>query len=252
MSLTGILAERENALTPIYNKEEDTYHFYSLEERLNAPILNWSDKFSKLLNESYIIGNYGQKNIFSYHYNEDGAHHNNGEIHINNAQLKEKNEIKSRFYSVEQTQTYFESIDRNLPIFKLWDKKIEDKNGKIEIKYRELSNHFHWLETEEIRQQVVLKSKNYNETEISDRLKIAQFESFDWSRLLDENYLQIGKILDRISLIEIEMNLTPMDIYTFNFFCRIYIEQLGAIFLPNKISYQAGKLSKVELIKISD
>ena len=47
-----------------------------------------------------------------------------------------------------------------------------------------------------------------------------------------------------------EMNLTALDIHQFNFFKRIYIMQLGGIFLPNKITFKAHGLAVVELIKI--
>lgn len=48
------------------------------------------------------------------------------------------------------------------------------------------------------------------------------------------------------------MALSPLDIHQFDFYCRIYLKDLGAIFLPNKIKYISDDLSVVELVKISD
>ena len=47
-----------------------------------------------------------------------------------------------------------------------------------------------------------------------------------------------------------EMNLNALDIYEFNFFKRIYLKQLAAYFLPNKITFKTNTLAVVELIKI--
>ena len=78
----------------------------------------------------------------------------------------------------------------------------------------------------------------------------AKFERLWWKNLINDYYSDFIKLLNNMKIYTCEMNLTALDLYEFNFFKRIYINQLGGYFLPNKITYKAGQRAIVELIKI--
>lgn len=240
----------QNALTPIIDKN-GVYRFYTLEERLEAPIVDWSKKFSRLLDEDYVIGEYGQNNRFTYKYNEDGQNHNDGNIEVNNVQLKDENTINSKFYGAEKELSLFQSINHLLPEFMLWKEDVKETDNGIEISYKEMKNHYHWLRVEEKIRGVKLTSKGFGTSGSNSKYKYADFEEFKWENIIDASYSSIGLILNQMSLIEVEVNLSAVDIHEFDFYSRIYIEELSSIFMPNKITYKPNKLAVVELIKIA-
>lgn len=240
----------QNALTPIIDKN-GIYRFYTLDERLNAPIIDWSDKFSRLLNEDYVIGEYGQNNRFTYKYNEDGEDHNDGNIEVNNAQLKDENIINSKFYSAEKELTLFNTISMLLPEFMLWKDDVKETDNGTEISYKELKNHYHWLEVKERNQGIKLTSKGLGGSANHNKFKYADFDIFKWQNIINESYSNIGDILNQMSLIEVEVKLTPLDVYQFDFYSRIYIKELSSIFIPNKITFKPNELAQVQLIKIA-
>lgn len=190
----------QNGLTPIL--KDGVYRFYTLDERLNAPVVDWSEKFSRLLNEEYVIGDYGIRNIFTYQYNQDGENHNNGTFTINNEQLPDSNEIDSKFYGAERETTYFETLSINLPVFLLWEESVKETDDGTEITYKELKNHYHWLKVEEVTGTFPMTSKGYNTTGTASVVKYAEFDELKWQNLISEHYSQIGKILSRMSMVE--------------------------------------------------
>ena len=79
---------------------------------------------------------------------------------------------------------------------------------------------------------------------------LSTFNGMRWDSLIKIYYGNFNNVLNHMRVYTCEMNLTALDIHQFNFFKRIYIMQLGGIFLPNKITFKAHGLAVVELIKI--
>lgn len=240
----------QNALTPIFNKKANAYKFYTLDERLNAPILEWSEKPIIFKNEKYDLGKFARNNTFKYKYNEDGDNHNDGVIKVENEQLKDVQNIESKFYSAEKDLTKSNVLGLNLPRILLWKKEIKESDNKTEVEYKELKNHYHWLKVKEMTGNIPLTSIAYGTTGSSNVVKYADFEPFEWNNIINENYKNIGKVINEMKINEYLIALSPMEIQEFDFFCRIYHEDLGAVFIPNRIKYESENLSLIELIKI--
>lgn len=96
-------------LTPFPDKYTDNIDFLTSQELLqNDEIYDWSNKNPKLLGSSYIIGDYGQRNLFKFRYNDENADHNNGSILIQNVNLPDQvTVIDSKTYSPERIKTQY-------------------------------------------------------------------------------------------------------------------------------------------------
>jgi hypothetical protein len=87
-------------LTPYKDKYTNNYVFKTLSEIVSTTgAIDWTDKFQNVVSEKYIYGDYAQKNLMQYKYNDD-ATYNDGSILINNQNIADsKVIIKSKLYS---------------------------------------------------------------------------------------------------------------------------------------------------------
>lgn len=73
----------------------------------------------------------------------------------------------------------------------------------------------------------------------------------NWNYYIDAHYPNIITLLENQKVLKVNMFLNVLDIYKFNFFSRIYLEQYGSYFYLNKINnWQKDKVVEVELIQI--
>lgn len=69
--------------------------------------------------------------------------------------------------------------------------------------------------------------------------------------LVNNYYSTIKGLLDNAKIIEVELNLTTLDIHELDFLTPVFIRHFGAYFYISKISnFRAGQLTKCELIKL--
>ena len=96
----------------------------------------------------------------------------------------------------------------------------------------------------------IIRGGDFNSDTFSFHPCVSTFNGMRWDSLIKIYYGNFNNVLNHMRVYTCEMNLTALDIHQFNFFKRIYIMQLGGIFLPNKITFKAHGLAVVELIKI--
>jgi hypothetical protein len=88
-----------------------------------------------------IYGDYAQKNLMQYKYNDDNATYNDGSILINNQNIADsKVIIKSKLYSPDLDLS--NNIGWSSKIYKLWNKEIKDTTT---INYKVLENRFYLM-----------------------------------------------------------------------------------------------------------
>ena len=248
--------------------DDERQHFYTIEERLyEAPVIDWSDKYIRYTNLEFHCSSssYSQKNFLKYKkYDEQEAIQTIGDgvIEVKDELLTFKRERLGKFFSeVNKDKGISHEEMPDLDNFWYWEKEIKEKedNGQKvnEVSYKQKDNRFHIF-------NVVAHSEGRIPTPIQGTIRegeainkgfdilpcYAKFERLWWKNLINDYYSDFIKLLNNMKIYTCEMNLTALDLYEFNFFKRIYINQLGGYFLPNKITYKAGQRAIVELIKI--
>ena len=245
------------SITPIRDRNSNKQNFYTLSERVNAPVINWSDKFIQVKEDKYHNTNYSQVNNFVYSKYDEQTNEqksNDYSLIFKDEYLSLYSEFKSKFFSAKNDLLAFKGL--KIPRFEFWQQEI--KNGKAEFK--EKNNRFHIFNAKRVNvpiNAVLTKQNEQNHTETikvnfnNNNPIVADFTLLKWENLLKSFYKDLPRLMEHPYIVTAEFALSEIDIYEFSFFSRIYVEQLGGYFLPNKIKYKAGALAEVEMIKIS-
>ena len=245
------------SITPIFDRKTNKEIFYTLSERINAPIINWSYKFVNIKEEKYHNNNYAQVNHFVYSKYDDQTNeqkNNDYDLKFIDEYLSMFIEIKSKFYGAKNEPLDFNGF--KIPRFEFWQQEL--KNGQVEFK--EKDGRFHLFKADSVNKNINAVITKHSEQNLNQSQKItfqhsnliiANFTNLKWFNLLNVYYKDLPRLLEHPYIVTAEFALNEIDIYEFSFFSRIYVEQLGGYFLPNKIKYKAGAVAEVEMIKIN-
>lgn len=256
-------------LTPMkLDIDDPVQHFFTVDERLNeAPLIDWTDQFVRVTNLEFHVptASYARRNHFLYKkYDEQenkqfGA---DGVMVINDDLLTFKKEREGKFFAgIDSDKRTNYNTYPPLDEFFFWEKEIKEKNEggqkKIEVEYKSKDNRFHifnvyWTGYDNVvsTTEGIISGGDFNSDTFSFHPCLSTFSGIRWDSLIKSYYGNFNNVLNHMRVYTCEMNLTALDIHQFNFFKRIYIMQLGGIFLPNKITFKAHGLAVVELIKI--
>ena len=256
-------------LTPMkLDIDDPVQHFFTVDERLNdAPLIDWTDQFVRVTNLEFHVptASYARRNHFLYKkYDEQenkqfGA---DGVMVINDDLLTFKKEREGKFFAgIDSDKRTNYNTYPPLDEFFFWEKEIKEKNEggqkKIEVEYKSKDNRFHifnvyWTGYDDLvsTTEGIIRGGDFNSDTFSFHPCVSTFNGMRWDSLIKIYYGNFNNVLNHMRVYTCEMNLTALDIHQFNFFKRIYIMQLGGIFLPNKITFKAHGLAVVELIKI--
>lgn len=240
-------------ITPIY--ERGVYTFYTLDERMyGAPMLNWTDKFVKV-KEIKFHSEYAKKNNFLYKkYADDSGHLQNdwdGRMYFADDTLVDRKDYSIGFYAPFNTRNNFgKSSLYELERMEFFSKEEKVENGITKVDYKEKTGRWHIFSRKKRNTSVVIIDIDDSKLRASS-IWVASAEDFKWNALLKNYHKSLHMLLEHPRILIAEFALNEIDIYEFSFFSRIYVEQLGGYFLPNKIKYKAGAVAEVEMIKIN-
>src|SRR5690606_15888673 len=93
-----------HALTPFVDVENKAIRFRTLDERLNAPVVDWSKKYvTKGRSEKYVYESYAQKNIIKHKYNDPNVDWADGVLLVENENQPEEKDLYNSFsYAPEE------------------------------------------------------------------------------------------------------------------------------------------------------
>lgn len=246
-------------LTPI-PQENNKVLFLTTDERINAEVINWSDKYNGRSKEEYLHGSYAQRNWYRYKYNSENSNYNDGFLEVRNQNLEdEKDSISSKVYTPEKDKINFPTsstsrFDSN--VYMIWQKEVqekEDENGNptTEIKYKDLSNRYYFIRSKENQNEI-----NLSYEIINDSIKVSGFAQEDYSDLsfseiVKNEYLSLDSLINnsRKHFIKLK-NLTPVDIQNLRFDVVYYFEQEQQYYILNKLPYQNTKENIGEFIRV--
>jgi hypothetical protein len=237
------------SLTPIRDRQTGVYDFFTLSERVNAPVIDWSSKFVRVKEVKYHSANYGQKNNFLYKkYDEENAYkqrNNDGVIHFDDKVLDDRKDFSSKFFSPLNDK------ENGMDVMEFFTKEVKKKeDGTTETEYKEKTGRWHVYATKEVKNEVTFSLRAKEEGGGVERYFVPNFEPFRWDNLLNTYYKDLPRVVERMYCVTVEMNLNEIDVMEFSFFSRIYVQQLGSYFMPNKIKYKTEGMTEVEMIKI--
>lgn len=255
LSLTEFLKETlwRFGLT-IFIDENNNYIFKTFDERLQSDVVDWSAKYSKRTNESYIPKSYGQSNNFLQNYNDKEGVYNNGTFSISNENLDNKKDLlKSKFFSPEKDFTIFYiNSGYNEIVYPtlLWQKEVSENSGTQEVKYKELTNRFYLLRSETIAQDAHLKSETLGVSDTVSSLPVARFLLTTFKDFIPKYYTNIDLLLNDFKMHKIEMLVNTIDFVNLDLDKIYYFEQEQNYYFLNKMQWQKGKLTNADFYRV--
>lgn len=241
------------SITPMYNSKTGEYWFYTLSERVNTDnVLNWTGKFVKVKEVKFHSQNYAKKNNFLYKkYDDNNGHIQedwDGRLFFEDETLADRKDFAVGFYAPKNKRLAINNVGLERMEFFAKEEKVE--NGQTKIEYKEKTGRWHIFLRKRLPVDAVVIEVGGKRYGIS-KVWAADGEPYKWNTLLSSFYKDLPRLMEHPYIVTAEFALSEIDIYEFSFFSRIYVEQLGCYFLPNKIKYKAGALAEVEMIKIS-
>lgn len=246
-------------LTPIPLADNKVL-FLTTDERINAEVVNWSDKYNGRVSENYIYGSYARKNNFRHKYNTENSSYNDGFLSVENKNIEdEKDIIQSKIYTTEEEKNTFKTSSSNsfeTNVYKLWNREIVQKVDEegievIDIKYKDLSNRYYF-----IRSIFNPGSINLISEKLIDNIELDGFAQENYNQLEFKNsvnhyYDSFQGILNDSRIHQIKLkNLSPVDVQNLRFDVVYYFEQEQQYYILNKLPYQAGKDNIGEFVRI--
>lgn len=235
-------------LTMFKDKYTNNLRFLTLQEIFQNDAIDWSSKFSRVVNENYIYGSYAQKNNLKYNYNDKEGTYNDGNIDVDNKNLPDsKDVIKSKIYSPEKENTIYLNVPHK--VYRLWDKEIKE-DGSIE--YKPLDKRYYFLRRNNTQgQQLTLRSEVLNQEGSTSVYNTESYYRLSFEDVVSDYYLPLQQLLNKAIIVNAELYLNDSDVVNVDFSRLVYIEQLGNYYLVNKIpNYVKGKVTKVELVRV--
>jgi hypothetical protein len=239
------------ALTPFMSRVGKNITFKTISEILDfTNSIDFSSKFVQLLDTLFVYQNYAKDNIFSYQYNTSGDNHNDSSLFVNNENLEEeKTAFRSKTYSAEAFLSEILNYGQ-FNVLKLWQKQVQD-NGSVD--YRGLNKRFYFCKSKEITENINIGSLELTNTGNNNKFFKAEFEQSNWNLLLSKYYEKYLSIIRRSKLRIVELFINEIDYQNLDFSRLIYIKQLSAYFLIDKVSnFVEGKPTIFHLLEIRD
>lgn len=245
------------ALVAIPDEQTNHVSFYTIDELLDESrgIINWSDKYVRRTNESYLLGNYQKNNWLRHKYNTEDVSYNDGNIPLNNANLDfETTLLTSKTYSPEELPVFLYKIPvpewvKVFPTL-IWQKEIkETSDGEIEISYKGLTGRYYWLK-KEVKTNAIFTSEQLGAGEVADYFNAASILDTTFSDLTSKYHQGHIRLLNDIKLHDIELSLSISDIVQVDFTRLYYFEQEASYYKLNKITWEEGKNAMGEFIRV--
>lgn len=246
------------SFTPFVDNNARHVHFEKLGNRLLVKqfnVVDWSGKYIRRVNETYVYDGYAQKNILRFKYNNEDDDYNDGSILVENQNIEDKKTLlQSKFYSPERLPTeikFSPTLDPEFfPKLKMWEKEIkeeEDAQGNTVqvIEYKGLTNRFHYVS----EQSAGLKPIKINGIQ-SNTFYRADLTGVLWPYIVNDKYGEIHRIFSDTRIHEIELALSAHEFATIDLNQLYYFGQEMQYYLLNKIIWESGKPAKGEFIRV--
>lgn len=224
--------------------------FMSLEERLDADFINWSDKYVRRKSESYIYENYAQNNYMKHKYNEEEADYFDGILQVDNKNLPiEKELYKSNIYApLEELVVYDKGGGNTYQVnnFKMFDIDVKEdpETGDLLADYKALKDRFY------IIQDVIANWTIYILGTPVTSFPLAITTGNTYNEIVINKYGRITELLKDARLHSFELHLSKWDVATLNLQKKYYFKQEAGYYLLNKLIYKTDQLCTGEFVRI--
>lgn len=237
---------RNGAIAVHDANNENHINFYTIKDRLDFPIEDWTKKYIDVISEEYIYQGYGQENRLTHEYEDEGDSYADGVIKIDNENIPASNEIyKSFSYPADKygrTYSYsFPPINLTYDVFLFKMFEIEETNtGEI---YKPLNSRSYFATKKQLNVQGIYINNNFH-------LSPPIADSFDMKKVKEEFYMEFEELPNDLKIKKIKLKLNALDLTKKLFEFKYYFKQENKFFLLNSLSVKDNGDAEGEFIEL--
>jgi hypothetical protein len=239
-------------LTPVYNSETNTVNFLTLDSRIDfANAIDMSHTFVERESETYTNG-YAQKNAFALKKNNDFNSDGDGFIFVPNVNLSDYKVIAQSviFAPDKKILTDFLGIKTNQ--YKIWETETKiNNNDEIEVSYKGLSGRFYFVRLKQNNGSFKFTSEKLADSQVVTSFPSAINDNTLFYESIFKNYFEYQKIFNNFRVHNIKQVLTFEDFQKTDLANPIFFKQENSYYICNKISFEEGKETLNEYVKIN-
>src|SRR5690606_6146403 len=237
------------ALTPFVDSENKHIEFLTLDERVSADAVDWTEKYIKRTNESYLYLDYAQQNWMRHKYATDLENFNDGELTIDNENLDEEKDIyQSISFSPDQRLSTFTDNGTNyrvprLPMFNV-EVKEDETTGDLIGTYKFISGRFFFVKSDPVTHTIYIDNNQV------DGFPLANINGNIFRDIVYEKYQAFNNFAEDAKVHDIELALSLSDILRLDLSKLYYFENEATYYILNRLSYKTGQKTKGEFLKV--
>lgn len=233
------------ALTSFVDVESKTIKFLTLNERLDAEVVDWSSKYVRRTNETYLYRDYAQKNYFRHKYSSEFEDFNDGVLNVPNENLDEEATIyQSNSFSPDENFSDFTDSGEEYPITRLpmFEVEVKEVGGEIDLKYKFIKDRFFFVKSQQSDRDIYIDGNlqnGYPSVSVGD----STFKNIFFTK-----YASFGLLSEQAKVHEIELALSVSDIIHLDLSKRYRFDNEAAIYILNRLKWKSGKITTGEFI----
>lgn len=231
---------RNGAIAVHDENNENHINFYTIKDRIDFPIEDWTKKYIDVISEEYIYEGYAKENRLTHEYEDEGDNYADGVIFIDNENIPASNEIyKSFSYPADKYgRTYY------YPFFSLTYDVFRFKMFEIEDQiYKPLNNRSYFATKKQLIVPGIYINNNFH-----SHPPIA--DSFDMKKVKEEFYVEFEELLNDLKIKKIRLKLNALDLTKNLFEFKYYFKQENKFFLLNSLSVKDNGDAEGEFIEL--
>lgn len=213
-----------------------------LTDRENA--VDYTDKLIGINSEKYDSG-YSQRNLLKHSYPSTTSFYNyDGILEVNDKNLDiETTIITSQFEIPEQTDDF---MGREIFQSNIWN---PDKKNSQNIAYENKDSKIKYMNVNNGSTSFDFKYFTGAEYTLTGPVPTLSLENVSYQYFVDNYYEEFGWLLDNYREVEVEMNLTNIDITKIDFFKLVFLQQTGRYYYIDSV--RTGESTTMTLIEIT-
>lgn len=235
-------------LIAFVRSEQKHIEFKTISQIINAQPQPMDDVVQEVESEEYVFSSYAQNNYFKHKHDEDYETFRDGNLQVDNENLEIENTIfQSKTYAPLSNFAVFHgenNVAYNVPILKMFQPEIKEKNGQQVVEYKSLKDRFHVIGFTQSNKGILV-SGNFQQS-----FPVASIAGKTFEDIITERYADAIKIINDTKIYKVKLALSKMAFLSLDLRRPVYFR--NAFYLINKITYKTGgNLTDAELIKIN-
>jgi hypothetical protein len=237
-------------MTPVPDVRTKSMHFVTMDERLNADIVDWSSKYLERIGERYVYKSYHQQNNFKHKYDQENDDHHDGKLVINNQNVPtEKDLYKSPTFAPLEELVEYKDANTSYFVnnFKMFDieTKEDPDTGDVLADYKALKDRFYIFNSENSTRTIYILGQQVN------GFPVPTLNGNTLADVVQNKYVSIEEVLNNTKIHRIKLKMSQGELLALDLVKRYYFKQEQAIYLLNSIKWVSGEDAVGEFIKLN-